>query len=195
MRARAWRWLGALALVAAVGLGVRWAWRALDPLAGGDDAAPAPTDDELRELVRAHAAALDELRAMITAEPKLGIIGDDRVGECWRGRDGAWGCPDAKGLDERGLLAHVGLARERWARYRELLSSVGGHRVERLSGGRVQVTIWGAGIVTSGATKDLVWSPSPPSPLVADTDRERPTRYTVNYAAAPGGWYIEHTSN
>jgi hypothetical protein len=193
-RRGSWWWV-ALAVAAGVGLVALWLWRDLDSRGDAGDTRPPPTDDELRGLRRAHAAELDELHALIASEPRLSIVGDDRVEDCWRGRDGTWGCPGAKGLDERGMLDHVGLARERWTRYRDALSSIGGHRAERDRDGRVRVTIYGAGIVTSGTSKDLLWSPAPPTPLVADTDRDRPARYVVNYAALEDDWYIEHTSN
>ncbi len=195
MTRRTRRWLTALVVAVGVGLGARWVWRGLDPLGDADDMRPPPTDDELRRLRSAHAADLDELRALIASEPRLSIVGDDRVEDCWRGRDGTWGCPDAKGLDEHGMLGHVGLPRERWTRYRAVLSSIGGHRVERGRDARVRVMIYGAGIVTSGTSKDLLWSPAPPAPLVADTDRGRPASYVVNYAALDDGWYVEHSSN
>jgi hypothetical protein len=192
MTRRVWWWLGALVLAAGLGL-VAWSvWPSRDR---AGDSAQLPADDELRRLVRTRAKELGELRELIETEPRLTIIGDDRVEGCWRDRSGRWGCPDEKNLDESTMIDHVGLSRERWSRYRALLGAVGGHRVEREAAGRVRVMIFSAGIVTSGTGKDLVWSAAPPAPLVPDTDRDRSAHYTVNYADAGDGWYIEHSSN
>lgn len=72
---------------------------------------------------------------------------------------------------------------------------LGAHRISRQADQAVLVQVYAAGIVTSGATKDLVWSRSPPSPLVPDTDRERPSHYSESFAAAGDDWYIAHSSN
>lgn len=192
MTRRVWWWIGGVIVVAGIGLAAWSSWPARDR---AGSAAQMPTDEDLRRLVHTHAKELAELRALIESEPRLTIIGEDRVEGCWRDRHARWGCPDAKDLDEAAMIDHVVLARERWSKYRALLRAVDGHRVERDAVGRVRIMIYSAGIVTSGTGKDLVWSPQPPAPLVPDTDRDRSPHYTVNYADAGDGWYIEHSSN
>jgi len=193
-------WLAILTGAVLLLFAARWIghprfWRVLDPFASSEDARSAPSDDDLRKLLRAHHTELEQLRRLIGGELRLKIVGDDRVGDCWLGVDRTWGRPVAGGLDERGMLGKVGLADERYAAYRKLLGAVGAHRVELDADGRVRISLYCAGIVSSGVTKDLVWSPSIPSPLVSDTDRGRPSNYTVNYAALGDFWYVEHSSN
>jgi hypothetical protein len=143
---------------------------------------------------RAVAACLNERHAELTtlvamAEHDSLAVGTDRIGDCWR-LSGNWGCG---GLDA--ALRRGGMSAERYQRYLELLTAVGGYRIEH-HGDATTIALFRAGIVTSGASKDLVYSPHEvPSPVVADTDRDRPAHYTVTYAALGSGWYVEHSSN
>jgi hypothetical protein len=93
------------------------------------------------------------------------------------------------------MLAGQGLAPDRYARYRSLLAAVGGHRVERLDGGQLEVTMFSAGLAPSSVVKDLVYAASPPAPLVADTDHDRPIHDPAVYAACDGAWYVHRSSN
>jgi hypothetical protein len=143
---------------------------------------------------RAIAACLSEKRAELTtlvamAERDTLAVGTDRIGDCWR-LSGDWGCG---GLDA--ALRRAGMSAERYRRYVELLTTVGGYRIEH-HGGVTAIAMFRAGIVPSGASKNLVYAPrDAPSPIVADTDRGRPMHFTENYAALGGGWYVEHSSN
>lgn len=124
-----------------------------------------------------------------TSGSKPLVVGTDRIGECWRLADG-WGCG---GLES--ALHRVDMTAERYHRYVGLLTTVGGYRIHQHAGA-VTISLSRQGIVTSGASKDLVYKPGQaPSPVVLDTDRDRSQRYTVNYAALGGGWFIEHSSN
>ena len=64
----------------------------------------------------------------------------------------------------------------------------------RGASGGVTVGLYRAGRATAGVVKNVVWAPTPPVPIVADTDHDRPSGHTVNYAALSDGWYIEHSS-
>jgi hypothetical protein len=140
------------------------------------------------------AACLSERRAELTtlvsmAERDSLTIGTDRIGDCWR-LSGEWGCG---GLDA--ALRRAGMSAARYQRYVELLTIVGGYRIEH-HGDATTIALFRAGIVPSGSSKNLVYAPrDAPSPIVADTDRDRPTHFSESYAALGGGWYVEHSSN
>jgi hypothetical protein len=177
-----------LALVAGVG-----AVALLDPLDRDDR--PMPTDQQVRQLWSARRADFEALRSMIGADRNLTVVGEDRVGDCSREtKDLSWGCPGAPGLELGAMLQTVQLAPDRYALYRKHLAAVGGDRAARRDTG-VTVGLYRPGVVTAGLGKNVVWSPTPPAPLVADTDRDRPNSHTVNYAALSDGWYIEHSGH
>jgi hypothetical protein len=140
------------------------------------------------------AACLSERRAELTTLVAMAgrdtlAVGTDRIGDCWR-LSGDWGCG---GLDA--ALRRAGMSAERYQRYVELLTRVGGYRIEH-HGEVTTIALFRAGIVPSGASKNLVYAPrAAPSPIVADTDRSRPAHFTENYAALGGCWYVEHASN
>jgi hypothetical protein len=164
----------------------------LDPL--DRDERPMPSDEQVRQLWSAKRADFEALRSMIDADRNLTVVGEDRVDGCAReAKQLSWGCPGAPGLELGAMLQTVRLGPDRYAQYRKHLAAIGGDRAARRDGG-VTVGLYRAGIVTSGVGKNVVWTPAPPAPLVADTDRDRPKSRTVNYAALADGWYIEHAS-
>ncbi|MFT3698503.1 MAG: hypothetical protein QM831_35490 [Kofleriaceae bacterium] len=154
---------------------------------------PLPSDVKLRDIVRTHGRELDQLRAMIGEDAALGVVGVEHVGECWR-LSGEWSCNGFHPDDEAAMLAHAGLAVDRYARYRELLAKVGGLSVSGHNG-EAEVAMFSAGIVTSGIGKSLVWTMRAPTPIVDDTDRDRPVKFAIRYAVAGEHWYIEEMSN
>jgi hypothetical protein len=177
-----------LVLVAGVG-----AIALLDPL--DRDERPMPSDEQVRQLWSARRADFEALRSMIDADRNLTVVGEDRVDGCAREpKDLNWGCPGAPGLELGAMLRTVRLAPDRYALYRKHLAAIGGDRAARRDSG-VTVGLYRAGIAPSGVDKNVVWTPAPPAPLVADTDRDRPNSHTVNYAALADGWYIEHSSH
>jgi hypothetical protein len=190
-RQRRMRIVGAtvgVVLVAGVG-----AIALLDPL--DRDERPMPSDEQVRQLWSARRADFEALRSMIDADRNLTVVGEDRVDGCAReAKDLSWGCPGAPGLELGAMLRTVRLAPDRYALYRKHLAAIGGDRAARRDSG-VTVGLYRAGIATSGVGKNVVWAPTPPAPVVANTDRDRPTSRTVNYAALSDGWYIEHSSD
>jgi hypothetical protein len=176
-----------LVLVAGVG-----AIALLDPLDRDDR--PMPSDEQVRQLWSARRADFEALRSMIDADRTLTVVGEDRVDGCAReAKDLSWGCPGAPGLELGAMLQTVHLAADRYALYRKHLAAVGGDRAARRDSG-VTVGLYRAGHATSGVGKNVVWAPAPPAPVVADTDRDRPSGRIVSYAALSDGWYIEHSS-
>lgn len=150
-----------------------------------------PTDSELRDLVGTHLEELTTLRTMIAADAKLGVVGDDKVGDCWRFRDG-WSCSSVHVANEEAMLRHVGLSENRWRAYRRVFADIGAHSASVDSAGDVTIGIYAAGIVTSGVSKDLEFTQQPPTPLVGDTDRDSGKWV---YASAGAGWYIARARN
>lgn len=154
-----------------------------------------PSDDELRNLHARQAPAFDELRAMITADAVVAVVGEDHVGNCWTD-GGAWACGGAANVDEAGMLASTGLGALRYNHYRDLLHVVGAHQVAIRPSGDVEMAIFRDGIATSGTSKGILWaSNGSKSPLVRDTDHGRPATFALNYGRINGSWYIEHSSN
>jgi hypothetical protein len=181
----------AVGLVLVGGVG---AFALLDPL--DRDERPMPSDEQVRQLWSAKRADFEALRSMIDADRSLTVVGEDRVDGCAReAKHLSWGCPGAPGkeLELGAMLQTVRLAPDRYAQYRKHLAAIGGDRAARRDSG-VTVGLYRAGMVTSGVGKNVIWTPTPPAPLVADTDRDRPNSRTVNYAALSDGWYIEHSS-
>jgi hypothetical protein len=177
-----------LAFVAIAGAVAVW-----DPLEHGER--PMPSDGEVRQLWQAHRADFDALRAMIDADSGLTVVGEDRVENCRRDdKDRSWTCPNARGLDVGAMLQAVHLSVDRYALYRKHLAAIGGD-----SAGRrdqiISVGLFKSGVAPSGIVKGVVFSPTPPAPIVGDTDRDRAGGRVVNYAALADGWYIEHESN
>ena len=164
----------------------------LDPL--DRDERPMPTDEQVRQLWSTRRADFEALRSMIGADRNLTVVGEDHVDGCAReAKHLSWGCPGAPGLELVAMLQAVRLAPDRYALYRKHLAAIGGDRAARRDSG-VTVGLYRAGIGTSSVGKNVVWTPTTPTPLVADTDRDRPNSRTVNYAALSDGWYIEHSS-
>ena len=113
---------------------------------------------------------------MIDADRNLTVVGEDRVDGCAREpKDLGWGCPGAPGLELGAMLQTVHLAPDRYALYRKHLAAIGGDRAARRDSG-VTVGLYRAGIATSGAGKNVVWAPTPPAPVVADTESRSPGR-------------------
>jgi hypothetical protein len=84
----------------------------------------------------------------------------------------------------------------RWGRcrssareYLSRLDRTGAQIVQRTNEGAVEITMYMAGIVTSGLSKTIVWSPKPPAPLVADTDAIAGGK-GHQCARIEGDWYI-----
>jgi len=177
----------AVALVLAAGCSPQQAAgdpRGTGACARGDEM---PTDRAIAACLSARHAELATLVAM--AERDSLAVGTDRIGDCWR-LSGDWGCG---GLEA--ALRRADISAGRYQRYVELLTIVGGYRIEQHAG-IATIALFRAGIVTSGASKNLVYAPrEAPSPVVVDTDRARPAHYTVSYAALGDGWYVEHSSN
>jgi len=190
-RRRRLRIIGAavgVVLVAGVG-----AIALLDPL--DRDERPMPSDAQVRQLWSARRADFEALRSMIDADRNLTVVGEDRVDGCARdAKDLNWGCPGAPGLELGAMLRTVRLTPDRYALYRKHLAAIGGDRAARRDSG-VTVGLYRSGVAPAGVGKNVVWAPAAPAPLVADTDRDRPTSHTVNYAALSDGWYIEHSSD
>jgi hypothetical protein len=146
-----------------------------------------PTDRAVAACLSSRHAELTTLVAM--AEHDSLAVGTDRIGDCWR-LSGEWGCG---GRDA--ALRRAGMSAARYQRYVELLTTVGGYRIEHYADATM-IALFRAGIVPSGSSKNLVYAPrDAPSPIVADTDRDRPAHFTESYAALGGGWYVEHSSN
>lgn len=147
-----------------------------------------PSDADVRACFDQKHNLFAELAAKILST-RTEAVGTDRIGGCWF-LSGSWGCG---GLAS--ALEHNGLTPVEYQRYLDLFMETGVYRLERLPGAAVGFAISRSGIVTSGTTKGLLFTAQAPSPIVADTDRDRPSRYTINYALVDKFWYIEHASN
>jgi hypothetical protein len=164
-----------------------------DPMDRGDR--PMPSDAEVRQVWQAHRADFEALRSMLDADRNLTVVGEDRVENCRRDhKDRSWACPNASGLDVGAMLQAVHLSVDRYALYRKHLGAVAGHSAARRDP-ITAVSLYASGIAPAGVVKSVVWSPTPPAPVVADTDSGRAGGRVVNYAALADGWYIEHESN
>jgi hypothetical protein len=149
-----------------------------------------PTDAEMRACFAQRSASLQRLVALIQSE-RVEVVGTDKIGNCWN-LLGRWGC----GGDMGSVLAKNGLSRKRYDDYLRAFKSVGAYRATRQRDGSVEVSVFRAGIIPSGVSKNFLWSPSRmPSPLVPDTDLGRLNRFYTSHAALGSGWYIEHMSN
>lgn len=139
--------------------------------------APRPSDAEIIARFQTNRAQIEKLMGMMRSDRVL-----TRVDDNWT--DPA--DPEA-----------VGISNERIAEYRSILHAIGfprGFYYDPKSG-RVRFLAWSVGLVTGGAAKSVVYSPSDvPIPLVDDLDTYQPPAgqgYVLAYRRIEGPWYLE----
>ena len=123
-----------------------------------------PTNQELTARFQEHKSEFILLRDMILEEEELLSVGSDNVGDFWFDR-GEWTThkPPYKNYSKQEMLEAVGLSEERYNEYLNLLDKVGAYRVSKQdtqsSNKEVYFGIYRSGIVPSGRTKGVVYSP------------------------------------
>lgn len=127
-----------------------------------------PSDAQMLDEFAAQRPAFEQLLAMIRSEPHVTRVADDFI---WI--DGA-----ATPSDE---ARPKYLSDGRWSRYRRLFSLLHLQSgVVKREDGSIAFMRSASGIVTSGSSKDFLWSAVPPAPLLA-----RQSAVPVEDACAP----------
>jgi hypothetical protein len=140
-----------------------------------------------------HYSEVVQLKDMITSEEDVLAVGYDNVGGFWLDEE-QWTThePPYTRYTEGEMLQHVGLSRERYHRYLELLGSIGGYRVTRSSSNeRVSILLRRAGNVVSGETVSITYLSSPPTPLTDDTGENASNSSGIWFSRLQDNWYVE----
>ena len=140
-----------------------------------------PADEKLARLFVAKRTVFDELQRMISADKKIGRVGDDVVGDIWFKLDGSSGNSAADS---------VGLGRDRYGDYLKLLRSIGAYRVSTSNGIDVNVHMYRHGTLVEGRTVDVVFENTPPDPIVDDTIAATVSDNTFAFRLLDDSWYI-----
>ena len=163
------------AVVAAVVLAVGWAVRM-------------PTDDHVRARFSSHQDAFVQLRDLMLGD-RSSAVQLEPDGPRAHVAGGEWvRLNNAAAAD----LSKVGWDAGRAERYLRLMRGAGVKRVDKgwsTPDRTVAFTVYSAGTVAESMTKQIVWSPSHPSPLAEADDQPLPDNSEV-YRPISENWYV-----
>jgi hypothetical protein len=149
-----------------------------------------PKDESLQDDFKRNLSKFEALRDMIINEPEITSIGNDNVEDFWLNH-GKWTThsPPYTKYSEEDMLNLVGLSKERYNTYLGLLEAVGGYRVTK-EWGMVIIHIYRSGNVSSGITKNIVFSQESPSPVVDEAVLDK-NALDIYYLRIIDNWYLE----
>lgn len=140
------------------------------------------SDASLKHLFLTHRVEYEKLVAMVQEDVHVVRVAPDFT---WLDDDSAW------------PRKNVGISPERWNQYRELLRQVDAREgfMRHTNPLNISFPIVSAGLVPTGWTKGIVYSPEPLSPLVDSLDKRVPDRLwkgstVLVYKSIEDGWYI-----
>jgi hypothetical protein len=147
------------------------------------------SDAELRERFRADHEGFERLRDALLANPQVKQVRVDSFDEPYP-CDWKFGCvhwidrePTPADLERTMALPAA------WGRSVLGALHATGARAVAVDGDGVEIWMRLSGIIPSGSTKSIVWSPSGRAPLVDDTERVT-TPHGRQYARLAPDWYL-----